>query len=103
MKILAIDTSAVAAGCAVCEDGVVLAESFLNRKLTHSQTILPMAEDMLKNCQLSLKEIDAFAVAAGPGSFTGLRIGASTAKGMGLALKKPIVPVPTLEELESPL
>ncbi len=96
MKILAIDTSAVAAGCAVCEDGVVLAESFLNRKLTHSQTILPMAEDMLKNCQFSLKEIDAFAVAAGPGSFTGLRIGISAVKAMAFAAEKPAAGVSTL-------
>ena len=96
MKILAIDTSAVAAGCAVCEDGTVLAESFLNRKLTHSQTILPMVEDMLKNCRLSLNEIDAFAVAAGPGSFTGLRIGISAVKAISFAGGKPAAGVSTL-------
>ena len=96
MKILAIDTSAVAASCAVCEDGLVLGESFLNRKLTHSQTILPMAEDMLKNCRLSLGEIDAFAVAAGPGSFTGLRIGISAVKALAFAEGKTAAGVSTL-------
>ncbi len=96
MKILAVDTSAVAASCAVCEDGMVLAESFLNRKLTHSQTILPMMEDMLKNCRLSLDEIDAFAVAAGPGSFTGLRIGISAVKALAFAAEKPAAGVSTL-------
>ncbi len=96
MKILAVDTSAVAASCAVCEDGVVLGESFLNRKLTHSQTIFPMMEDMLKNCRLSLNEIDAFAVAAGPGSFTGLRIGISAVKALAFAAGKPAAGVSTL-------
>lgn len=96
MKILAIDTSAVAASCAVCEDGNLLAESFLSRKLTHSQTILPMVEDMLKNCHLSLGEIDAFAVAAGPGSFTGLRIGISAVKAIAFAVEKPAAGVSTL-------
>lgn len=93
---MAIDTSAVAASCAVCEDGVVLGESFLNRKLTHSQTILPMTEDMLKNCRVSLDEIDAFAVAVGPGSFTGLRIGISAVKAMSFTAERPAAGVSTL-------
>lgn len=99
MKILAIDTSAAAASCAVCEDGVVLGESYVSRKLTHSQTILPMAEDLLKNCRLSMGEVDGFAVAAGPGSFTGLRIGISAVKALAFAEKKPAAGVSTLQAL----
>lgn len=99
LKILAIDTTAAAASCAVCEDGVVLGESYVSRKLTHSQTILPMVEDLLKNCQLSMSEMDGFAVAAGPGSFTGIRIGVSAVKALAFAEKKPAAGISTLQAL----
>ena len=99
MKILGIDSSGLVASAAVISDGMLAAEFTVNNKQTHSQTLLPMIEQVVEMSGISLESLDAIAVAAGPGSFTGLRIGASTAKGMGLALKKPIVPVPTLEGL----
>lgn len=97
MKILAIDSSGLVATVAVMEDEQLLAEYTMNYKKTHSQTLLPMLDEMAKMIELDLDTIDAIAVAAGPGSFTGLRIGAATAKGLGLALKKPLISVPTLE------
>ena len=99
MKILALESSAKAASCALVADGIPLASAWQATGLTHSRTLLPMVQDMLKNSEFSLQDVDAIAVAAGPGSFTGLRIGSATAKGLGLALKKPIVPVSTLEAL----
>lgn len=97
MKILGIDSSGMVASAAITADGVLVAEFTVNNKLTHSQTLLPMIDQVVRMSGIALQEMDAIAVAAGPGSFTGLRIGASTAKGLGLALDKPIVPVPTLE------
>lgn len=97
MKILALDSSGLVASVALVYDGVMVAEYTTNFKKTHSQTLLPMIDEIVKMTGISLEEIDAIAVAAGPGSFTGLRIGSSTAKGLGLALKKPIIPVPTVE------
>lgn len=99
MKILAIDTSGLVAGVALAEDDVLRAEFTLNDKKTHSQTLLPMLDQMRQMLGLELDTVDAIAVAAGPGSFTGLRIGSATAKGLGLALQKPLVEVPTLEAL----
>lgn len=97
MKILGLDSSGLVAGVAVVEDGVVLAEYTTNYKKTHSQTLLPMLDEVKRMLELDLDTLDAIAVASGPGSFTGLRIGSATAKGLGLALDKPIVEVPTLE------
>lgn len=97
MKILGIDSSGTVASAAMAADGVLVAEFTVNNKLTHSQTLLPMIDQVVQMSGIALKEVDAIAVAAGPGSFTGLRIGASTAKGLGLALGKPMIPVPTLE------
>lgn len=99
MKILGIDTSSVTASAAVYEEGKILAESFVNGKLTHSQTMMPILEDMLKNARLSLAEMDAFAVACGPGSFTGLRIGISAVKGLAFPAQKPCFGVSTLKAL----
>ncbi len=102
MKILGIDTSAVTASCAVCEVGEnpkVIADGSLNTKLVHSQTLIPFMEAMLKSSGVALSEIDAFAVSAGPGSFTGLRIGVSAVKGMAYALGKPCRAVSALEGL----
>lgn len=99
MKILALDSSGLVASVAVVEDDQLLAEYTVNYKKTHSQTLLPMLDEIAKMIELDLETIDAIAVAAGPGSFTGLRIGSATAKGLGLALKKPLIPVPTVDAL----
>ena len=89
MKILALETSAVACSACLCEDRVILAQTYQNSGLTHSKTLLPMAEQMLASCGEKLEDVDVIAVAAGPGSFTGLRIGVSAAKGLAWALDKP--------------
>jgi tRNA threonylcarbamoyladenosine biosynthesis protein TsaB len=95
MKILAIESSGLVASVAVLEDGVLLAEYTVNYRKTHSQTLLPMLDAAARMIELDLHTLDAIAVAGGPGSFTGLRIGSATAKGLGLALDKPLIPVPT--------
>lgn len=99
MKILGLDSSGLVAGVAVVEDDVLRAEYTTDYKKTHSQTLLPMLEELRNMINLDLKSLDAIAIASGPGSFTGLRIGAATAKGLGLALDKPLVEVPTVEGL----
>ena len=99
MKILGLDSSGLVASVALVEDDQLVAEYTTNYKKTHSQTLLPMLDEITRMVELDLHTIDAIAVAAGPGSFTGLRIGAATAKGLGLALDLPIVPVPTVEAL----
>ncbi len=99
MKILAFDSSAKSASVAVMENGALLAQSFQNSGLTHSRTLLPMAEDLLKNLDLVFNDIDLFAVSRGPGSFTGVRIGVSVVKGLCWALEKPVVGVSTLEAM----
>ncbi len=99
MKILALETSAIAASVAVCEDEALIAQSFQRTGLTHSATLMPMLEAMLKNSGMTINEIDLIAVAAGPGSFTGLRIGVSAAKGLAWPLDKPSVGVSTLEAM----
>ena len=99
MNILAIESSAITASVAILTDECVTAEYTIHHKKTHSQTLLPMLEEIKKQIELDLETIDAIAVACGPGSFTGLRIGSATAKGLGLALNKPLVAVPTLEGL----
>lgn len=103
MKLLALETSAKAASCAVLSDGVPLASAWQATGLTHSRTLLPMVEDMLRNSELKLEDMDAVAVAAGPGSFTGLRIGLATVKGLAWAAEKPCVGVSTLEAMAWPL
>ncbi len=99
MKILGLDSSGLVAGVAVVEDGILLGEYTTDYKKTHSQTLLPMLDALKNMIELDLNTLDAIAVASGPGSFTGLRIGSATAKGLGFALKKPLVEVPTLEGL----
>lgn len=99
MKILALDSSGLVASAAVVQDDLLIAEYTIQYKKTHSQTLLPMLEAIREEIELDMDTIDAVAVAAGPGSFTGLRIGSATAKGLALALDKPIIPVPTLEGL----
>lgn len=97
MKILGIESSGLVASVAIVEDDQLLAEYTVNYKKTHSQTLLPMLDEIKKMIDLSMTDIDAIAVAKGPGSFTGLRIGSATAKGLGLALKKPLVEIPTVD------
>ncbi len=97
MKILAFDSSGLVASAAILEEEQLIAEYTLNYKKTHSQTLLSMLDAIVTMTELDLNTVDAIAVAAGPGSFTGLRIGSATAKGLGLALNKPLVSVPTLE------
>lgn len=99
MKILALDSSGLVATVAVMEDNIMQAEYTIQYKKTHSQTLIPMLEEIREIIELDLASIDAIAVASGPGSFTGLRIGSATAKGLGLALEKPLIEVPTLEGL----
>ena len=99
MKILAFDSSGLVASVAIVQDDNLIAEYTTNYKKTHSQTLLPMLDEIVKMTELDLDTIDAIAVAAGPGSFTGLRIGSATAKGLGLALKKPLVEIPTVDAL----
>lgn len=99
MKLLALDSSGLVASVAVMEDDTMVAEYTMNYKKTHSQTLVPMLDQMSKMIELDLNTIDAIAIASGPGSFTGLRIGSATAKGLGLALNKPIIPVPTVDAL----
>ncbi len=99
MKILALDSSGLVASVAIVEDDNLLGEYTMNYKKTHSQTLLPMLDEVAKMIELDMNSLDAIAVSKGPGSFTGLRIGSATAKGLGLALNKPIVSVPTIDAM----
>ena len=99
MLILALESSAKAASVALCRDGVLIAQSQQCSGLTHSCTLLPMAEQLLKNTDTRLADVDAIAVARGPGSFTGVRIGVSTAKGLAWGAQKPAIGVSTLEAM----
>ena len=97
MRILALDSSGLVATVAIIEDDQTIAEYTVNYKKTHSQTLLPMLDEIVKMTEFDLNSIDAIAVAGGPGSFTGLRIGSATAKGLGLALSKPLIHIPTVD------
>ncbi len=99
MLILALEASAKTASAAISRDGALLGQYFLNCGLTHSVTLLPMAEALLKNTGLTAADVDLFAVSHGPGSFTGVRIGVSTVKGLAWAAEKPCVGVSTLEAM----
>lgn len=104
MRILALDSSGLVASVAVVEEEAdrgakTIAEYTVNYKKTHSQTLLPMLDEIVKMTEFDLNQIDAVAVAGGPGSFTGLRIGSATAKGLGLALNKPLIHIPTVDAL----
>lgn len=99
MKILALDTSGLVASVALVDENKTIAEFTTNFKKTHSQTIMPMIDQLVKILDLDLNDIDYIACASGPGSFTGLRIGAATAKGLAHGLDKKIIPVPTLDGL----
>ncbi len=99
MLILAFETSAKSASVALSMDGKLLGESYQNTGLTHSQTLMVMAQDLLKQCGYGPQDLDAVAVAAGPGSFTGVRIGVAAAKGLAWGLEKPCYGVSTLESM----
>lgn len=96
MKILAIETSAKAVSAAVAENGKILCAGYQDTGLTHSRTLMPIVEGILKNTDLAITEIDAIAVAVGPGSFTGIRIGVAAAKGLAFGADKPVIAVSTL-------
>lgn len=99
MKILAVDSSGLVASVALINDDNLLGEYTINYKKTHSQTLLPMLKDLAEMIELDLNTVDAIATAGGPGSFTGLRIGSATVKGLALALGLPVVSVPTVDAL----
>ncbi len=99
MKLLAIETSALVASCAILDEEKVIAEYTLNFKLTHSQTIMPMIDEIIRRTEFSPKKLDYIACSQGPGSFTGIRIGAATAKGLAMGYGVPIIPVPTIKAL----
>lgn len=103
MRILAFESSAKAASVALLEGGVLLAESFQNNGKTHSATLMPMAQQVLSDCGLRAADLDLVAVAMGPGSFTGVRIGVAAAKGLAWAAEKPICGVSTLEAMATQL
>lgn len=99
MKILALETSAITASVAICEDEKLLGQCFQNSGLTHSVTLMPMVAQLLDNVGLTMQDVDVVAVAAGPGSFTGVRIGVAAAKGLAWPLGKPCAPCSTLESM----
>lgn len=99
MRIFAVDTSSGVASAAIVEDNKLICECVLNNKLTHSQTLMPMIDEVFRKSDLTPADIDVFAVSNGPGSFTGLRIGVTTIKGLAHAVNKPVIGVNTLEAL----
>ena len=99
MKILGIESAALVASVAIIDENVTIAEYTTNFKKTHSETLLPMLDEIVKMTGISLSELSAIAVSGGPGSFTGLRIGAASAKGLGLSLELPLIHVPTLDAM----
>ena len=103
MKILGVDSTATAASAAVYCDGKILSLNYSNTGLTHSQTLMPMIDNVLKTAGVNIRDIDYFAVSNGPGSFTGVRIGVSAVKGMAQPIMKKCVPVSTLEVIAKPL
>lgn len=103
MKILSLDSTSVTASAAITENGKTLSENFINNGLTHSQTLMPLVEKTLAESGISIKDIDLFAVTNGPGSFTGVRIGIASVKGMADALNKDCFAVSTLEAIAEPL
>lgn len=99
MIILAIESSSLVASIAVIKDDVMLAEYTINNKKTHSQTLLPMIEEVFRMLDMQIDVIDAIAISKGPGSFTGLRIGSATAKGLSMSINKPIISISTIEAM----
>ena len=103
MRLLALETATLAGGAALLDDGRLIGESRLNIALTHSERLMAVVDRLLQDCAWEASTLRALAVSIGPGSFTGLRVGAATAKGLALALDLPIAPVPTLDALAATL
>jgi tRNA threonylcarbamoyladenosine biosynthesis protein TsaB len=103
MRLLALETATLAGGAALLEDGRLIGESRLNIALTHSERLMAMVDRLLQDCAWEVGSLDGLAVSIGPGSFTGLRVGAATAKGLALALDVEVAPVPTLDALAATL
>ena len=103
MKLLALETATLAGGAALLDDGRLVGEVRLNIALTHSERLMAMVDRLLQDCGWEARSLEALAVSIGPGSFTGLRVGAATAKGLALALDLPVAPVPTLDALAATL
>ena len=103
MRLLALETATLAGGAALLDDGRLIGESRLNIALTHSERLMAVVDRLLQDCGWEASSLRALAVSIGPGSFTGLRVGAATAKGLALALDLPIAPVPTLDALAATL
>lgn len=103
MKILVLESSGLVASVALMEENSMICEFTMNHKKTHSQTLLPMVDEMMKITGFNKKELDAVAISKGPGSFTGLRIGSATAKGLSQALNIPVISVSSLEGLAANL
>lgn len=99
MKILGIESAALVASVAIIDEDITIAEYTTNFKKTHSETLLPMLDEIIKMTGIDCSELSAIAISGGPGSFTGLRIGAACAKGLGLALDLPLIHVPTLDAM----
>jgi tRNA threonylcarbamoyladenosine biosynthesis protein TsaB len=97
MKVLAIETSTIAGSVAIIDDKELIGEVKVNIKIAHAERLMNSIDWLLKTSRISIKDIDAFAISIGPGSFTGLRIGLSTVKGFSYSTNKPIIPVPTLD------
>jgi tRNA threonylcarbamoyladenosine biosynthesis protein TsaB len=103
MRLLALETATLAGGAALLDDGRLVGESRLNIALTHSERLMVVVDRLLQDCGWEAASLDGLAVSIGPGSFTGLRVGAATAKGLALALEVPVAPVPTLDALAATL
>jgi tRNA threonylcarbamoyladenosine biosynthesis protein TsaB len=103
MRLLALETATLAGGAALLDGGRLVGESRLNISLTHSERLMAVVDRLLQDCGWDATSLDALAVSIGPGSFTGLRVGAATAKGLALALEIPVAPVPTLDALAATL
>ena len=103
MRLLALETATLAGGAALLDDGRLIGESRLNIALTHSERLMAVVDRLLQDCGWEVSSLRALAVSIGPGSFTGLRVGAATAKGLALALDLPVAPVPTLDALAATL
>ncbi len=103
MRILAVETATLAGSAALLEGGQVIGQSMLDIQLTHSERLMAMVDRLLRDCGWEVAELEALAVSIGPGSFTGLRVGIATVKGLGMALGVPVAPVPTLDALASNL
>lgn len=99
MKILAIESASIIASCAIAEDGIIIGEYTLGHKKTHSEKLMPLIEMLLKDTEIKIQDIDYIAISEGPGSYTGLRIGAAIAKSLSYALNIPLINVPTMKSL----